>query len=214
MFGVQRNWHIRAAAIGGVVLIHVVVIFSIMQRRVELSTEAGSGAFFSPIISKRGKQSPGGVQRTQTPAEPLAVADSRWRFPPVDIWPSHLKAVTSTELSWFTGRSATPLQPIEPPPGSNKRGIPASSTLRLLRWVRPGYSTDSSSAGEEGTALLELHIDESGKPLEINLTRSTGFASLDQSALQAARVWTFSPPLDHSQPVRTWAEIEIRFHAQ
>jgi TonB family protein len=218
MFGVQRNWHIRAAAIGGVVLIHVIVIFSILQRRAERNTEAGSRGFLSPITSERGEQTAGGVSRSQNPTERRivgeAVADSRWRFPAVDIYPSHVKAVPSTELSSFTGRSATPLQPIAPPPGSNNTRIPASSTLRLVRWMRPDYSLATADAGEEGTALIEMRIDESGNALEIHLVRGTGFADLDEATLAAARVWTFAPPLNHSQPVRTRAEIEIHFHAQ
>ncbi len=218
MFGVQRNWHIRAIAIGGVVLIHVIVIVSVLQRRAERSTEAGSRAFLSPLISQRGEQTPGGVTRSQNPPpthiDGVAIPESRWKFPPVDIWPSHVTAVPSTELSSFTGRSATPLQPIAPPPGAKNNRIPATSTLRLLRWMRPDYSPTAASAGEEGTALLELHIDDSGNPLEINLLQGTGFADLDQAALQAARVWTFAPPLNHTQPVRTWAQIEIRFHVQ
>jgi TonB family protein len=218
MFGVQRNWHIRAIAIGGVVLIHVIVIFSILQHRAERNTEAGSRAFVSPIVSERGEQTPGGVARSQNPTETRidgeAIADSRWRFPPVDIYPSHVKAVPSTELSSLTGRSATPLRPIAPPPGSKNKRIPATSTLRLVRWMRPDYSLATAEAGEEGTALVELHLDESGSGIEIHLVHGTGFADLDEATLAAARAWTFAPPLNHSQPVRTWAEIEIRFHTQ
>jgi protein TonB len=125
-----------------------------------------------------------------------------------------VKAVPSTELSSFTGRSATPLQPIAPPPGSKNWRVPVTSTLRLVRWMRPDYSLASAGAGEEGTALIEIHIDESGNALEIHLVRGTGFGALDEAALTAARAWRFAPPLNHSQPVRTWAEIEIHFHAQ
>jgi periplasmic protein TonB len=217
MFGVRRTWHARAIAIGGVILIHVVVIISIAQRRAEVNTESGSRAMFSPVVTERGKPTEGGVRRTQDPSAPsvdgVAIPDSRWRFPVVEIWPSRAKALEGTQLSSFTNRSATPLQPIEPPAGSSKHAIPITATLRLLRWVRPDYSPEWASAGHEGTAVLELHVDESGRPLEINLLRRTGFPDLDQSALQAARAWTFSPPLNHSQPVRTWAEIEIRFEA-
>jgi len=220
MFGVQRNWHVRAAAIGGVVLIHVVVIVSILQRRAEVNTQGGSREMFLPVIHEGGgEQKLTGLRRKAVYDEDKviddeAIADSEWRFPPADIWPSHANAVPGTELSSFTGRSATPLAPIEPSPGSGKHGMPVTSTLRLLRWMRPNYSPESANAGEEGAALLRLHIDESGKPFDIHLAQGTGFASLDQSALQAAHAWIFSPPLDHSRPVSTWAQIEIRFHAQ
>lgn len=220
MFGVQRNWHVRAAAIGGVVLIHVVVIISILQHRAEVNTEGGSREMFRPVIHEGGgEQKLTGLRRKPTYEQDQviddeAVADSEWRFPPADIWPSHANSVPGTELSSFTGKSATPLDPIEPPPGAGKHGVPVTSTLRLLRWMRPNYSPESAGAGEEGTALLRLHIDESGKPLDVHLAQSTRFARLDESALQAARAWTFSPPLNHSQPVSTWAQIEIRFHAQ
>jgi hypothetical protein len=84
MFGVQRNWHIRAAAIGAVILIHVIVIFSILQRRAERNIEAGSRAVLSPIISERGERTRGGISRSQNPIETRidgeAIADSRWRF--------------------------------------------------------------------------------------------------------------------------------------
>lgn len=225
MFGVQRNWHVRAIAIGGVVLIHVVVIASILQRRAERSTAGGARPMFGAIVSEKGENTRGGIKVAPVDSPPpansipvaddRAVPDSRWKFDAFEIWPSRVVQSGPNELSSFTGRPATALNPLEPPTPSGKRYfVPVSSTLRMRSWVRPDYLPSSAEAGETGFAQLELHIDEAGKPVEIHLVHSTGFPDLDQSALQAARGWTFSSPLNHAQPVRTWAEMEIRFQAR
>jgi protein TonB len=179
---------------------------------------------FGAIVSQIGDTTRGGIKVSPVDSPPArnsapvpddrAVPDSRWRFNAFEVWPSRAVQSGPSELSSFTGRSATPLTPLAPPAPSDKRYfVPISSTLRLRGWVRPDFLPSYAEGGEEGSAQLELHIDASGRPIEINLVRGTGFPDLDRSALQAARAWTFSAPLNHARPVSTWAEIEIRFQA-
>jgi len=39
--------------------------------------------------------------------------------------------------------------------------------------------------------LLAIVIGEDGKPVEVNIEKSSGFAALDEAAVSAARQWRF-----------------------
>lgn len=59
----------------------------------------------------------------------------------------------------------------------------------------PKYPWICRKRGQEGCVALKVLIDEKGRVISVSLHKSSGHASLDQSALSAVKTWTFA---DHA----------------
>ncbi len=63
-----------------------------------------------------------------------------------------------------------------------------------------------------GTVLLHVLVDETGKPVEVSVTRGSGHALLDRSALeQVLANWRFQPAMLNGHAVRAWATVPVSF---
>lgn len=81
---------------------------------------------------------------------------------------------------------------------------------RIREKQEPHYTEDARIARRQGTALLSIVIDTSGKPRNIRLHRSLGFG-LDEAAYQAVKTWLFNPATEHGEPVAVTADVEVNF---
>lgn len=66
----------------------------------------------------------------------------------------------------------------------------------VLAKVEPVYPQSARQAGIGGTVLLKVQVLENGQPGSITLSRSSGYAALDESAITAMRQWRFVPARD------------------
>ncbi len=93
------------------------------------------------------------------------------------------------------------------------------------RWLPPSavqyleapvlvYPRASRRAGEAGKVQLRVFIDEQGLPRDVQVTRSSGFARLDESAVSAVRKARFKPATDNGRPLAGWAPITLTFELE
>ena len=113
-------------------------------------------------------------------------------------------------------------EPIAPPA---ETAIPASENaiaateatgavaqdLKTSNRVEPMYPPTSRRAGEEGTVRLKVLVDEKGKPRDVAVATSSGFARLDQAAMEAVRKWRFVAATDGTNPISAWTQVAITF---
>jgi len=113
-------------------------------------------------------------------------------------------------------------EPIAPPA---ETAIPASENaiaateatgavaqdLKTSNRVEPMYPPTSRRAGEEGTVRLKVLVDEKGKPRDVAVATSSGFARLDQAAMEAVRKWRFVAATDGTSPISAWTQVAITF---
>ena len=90
----------------------------------------------------------------------------------------------------------------------------SDANLQVSRRVEPVYPAQSRRAGEQGTVVFNVFVDENGHPQQINIARSSGFDRLDQSALQAIHRWMFNPALRGSQKVAAWTSVRVTFRLE
>jgi len=90
----------------------------------------------------------------------------------------------------------------------------SDANLQVMRRVEPVYPAQSRRAGEQGTVVFNVLVDESGHPQQINIARSSGFDKLDQSALQAIHRWMFNPAVRGSQKVAAWTSVRVTFRLE
>ena len=82
---------------------------------------------------------------------------------------------------------------------------------RYLKALRPAYPILARMRGYEGMVLLAVEVTADGRAGEIRIKRSSGYALLDQSALDAVRRWRFEPARNMNTPLAMTVDIPVRF---
>ncbi|MBI4484877.1 MAG: energy transducer TonB [Acidobacteria bacterium] len=83
---------------------------------------------------------------------------------------------------------------------------------RVLREVKPQYTSDAMRAKVQGTVLLECVVRSDGTVGDIEVIRSLDPTfGLDQEAIKAARQWRFAPGMRLGEPVAVLVTIELTF---
>lgn len=78
----------------------------------------------------------------------------------------------------------------------------------------PVYPMLSRKRKEQGTVWLLLLVSKEGVVTELKLKKTSGFARLDQAALQAVKKWKFQPARKQGQPIDYWYELPLKFSLQ
>ncbi len=83
---------------------------------------------------------------------------------------------------------------------------------RILREVKPAYTSDAMRAKVQGTVLLQCVVRPDGSVTDIQVLRSLDSVfGLDQEAVKAARQWRFAPGTRMGQAVPVQITIELTF---
>jgi protein TonB len=105
--------------------------------------------------------------------------------------------------------------PTDAPPSENapvaSAPTGASQDLKVTTRTEPIYPPASRRAGEEGTVRLRILVDERGMPRDVQLAQGSGFARLDQAAMEAVRKWRFAAANNGSQNVTAWTNVAVTF---
>jgi len=75
----------------------------------------------------------------------------------------------------------------------------------------PDYTEEARTAKKQGTCVLWLVVDSTGRPRDVRVVRGLGFG-LDAKALQAVQQWRFQPAMKDGKPVDVQISVEVEFH--
>jgi len=75
----------------------------------------------------------------------------------------------------------------------------------------PVYPEIARLRGYEGIVLVFAEILPDGRVGKIKIRKSSGYAILDQSAIQAVKPWRFEPAKKSGNPFAAWVELPIKF---
>lgn len=75
----------------------------------------------------------------------------------------------------------------------------------------PAYPETARVRGYEGMVLVFAEILSNGRVGKVKIGKSSGYALLDQSALEAVRPWKFEPARKSGAPFTAWVELPIKF---
>ena len=84
------------------------------------------------------------------------------------------------------------------------------SAPKVLYQPDPEYSEEARKAKYQGTVLLWLIVDPSGRPRDVRVSRSLGMG-LDEKAVEAVKQWKFEPALKDGRPVAVQINVEVNF---
>lgn len=87
----------------------------------------------------------------------------------------------------------------------------AAATPQYLENAPPVYPAVARSRGYAGMVLLIAEIAADGRVENLSIKKSSGYASLDRSALEAVRRWKFDPGRRMGKPVSMWVDVPVKF---
>jgi TonB family protein len=83
---------------------------------------------------------------------------------------------------------------------------------RIVREVKPQYTSDAMRAKIQGAVLLQCVVRPDGSVSDIQVVRSLDPTfGLDQQAIAAAKQWRFQPGTRMGAPVAVQITIELTF---
>jgi len=116
-----------------------------------------------------------------------------------------------------SAKTSDPLASLSSAKSSNAIGIDAGvvELNQLIMVYRPDtevfYPRLSKDIGEQGIVGVQLFINENGEVKSVSVNKSSGFARLDNAAMQLASRIRFRPHLINGVPSRVNAGITIKF---
>lgn len=88
----------------------------------------------------------------------------------------------------------------------------ADASARPLRSPPPRYPPRALQRGESGTVLLQVEVDERGRPRRVDVVQSSRSRSLDREAVRTVERWEFSPAIRNGRAVPAKVLIPIEFN--
>ena len=95
--------------------------------------------------------------------------------------------------------------PPPPPPPTELKSIEKTHSL-------PPYPALSQRMGEQGTTLLKVSIDTTGKVTDCTVVTSSGSTRLDAAAVEYVKAnWRWQPPTQAGKPVAATTEVSVKW---
>ena len=117
---------------------------------------------------------------------------------PVSGEPTSVVAVESARAAQSAPRQPEPL-------------VAARFDANYLSNPPPFYPIASRRLGEAGVVRIRVYVGVDGQALKVELERSSGYARLDQSALDTVANWRFVPAHRGDTPVVSWVVVPLNF---
>ena len=127
--------------------------------------------------------------------------------------PLVIPSIVPTDEGRLAAAPAAPptLAPATAPEGPAATGQPVEASL-AYRSAPLQFPLQAMREQLHGTVLLRVLVDESGKPLDVVIERSSGHVLLDRSARQQVLAsWTFQPAMVDGKAVQAWARVPVSF---
>jgi protein TonB len=121
--------------------------------------------------------------------------------------PDHVSAVSATTAESTVAGAA----PTAAAAAKTSVSIPASYAASNRK---PDYPKLSQRFEEQGTTVLRVLVQSDGSAGEVQITKSSGYALLDESARTAIRSWRFNPATSDGKAITEWYQISIPFTLQ
>ena len=106
--------------------------------------------------------------------------------------------VSTSSASSMLSSSIPSGLPSEPAPHTRTEAAPESGAIsrQKIHGSKPIYPLSSRRLREEGLVLVKLCVNPRGAVEKVDVIRSSGYQSLDNSALHALVKWKFAASLD------------------
>jgi protein TonB len=129
------------------------------------------------------------------------------RAAPVPVAPPVVAPVSEPDAAATPAPVAPPATPA--PATDATAPVEASLAYRSAPLRYPGMALRQRM---QGTVLLRVLVDETGRPVEVQVAHSSGYPLLDRSAReQVLSGWRFDPAMVGGHAVKAWAQVPVSF---
>ncbi len=210
----------RRGVVGAIALLHVGAIYALLQVPAVREAVVEAAPLFVDLLAPPPPPAP----PTPPPPPPPPLV----RSPPPRVIAAPPQPADPTPAPFTVEApppepAPAPMEPVvveappappAPVPAPAPVVIPASAVQFLESPQPPEYPRASKRLSEAGTVMLRVFIDQRGQTAQVQVTRSSGYPRLDESALSAVRKWRFKPYTVNGQPTAGWAAIPVMFELE
>ena len=94
---------------------------------------------------------------------------------------------------------------------SDTEFVPTEKIPDFITFVKPDYPQIARLAGLEGTTVVKALVDKSGHVREAKIAKTSGYAVLDNAAVEAAFRNLYTPGIQNGYPVACWVSYRVEF---
>jgi len=149
------------------------------------------------------------IVKDPKPAPPVAKpVEQRAATPkPVELASSEIITESGSEFVPVTSDNTSPTESIVP---ASTGPAPVQLEYRLA--PAPSYPRRALQQRLTGTVLLQVLVGLDGRPLEVEVARSSGHRELDEAArAQVLKRWSFQPATRNGQAVQAIGMVPVQF---
>ncbi len=208
--------------LSAVVGLHVLALISFAHTQAEHLPAVQARTLYASVIAEAAPQPPAAPEQPAVTAPappptalptPRAVQVNKPTTKPHvtqqtrhAITPPAPQTVASNPAPAAAAITAAPVVPAPPPqPKTITHGV------EYLHAPVPEYPESAREDGNEGTVILRVLVDESGKPARVEVMRSSGFGSLDEAGKAAAQAALFKPYREDGHAVSVYVIVPLKF---
>ena len=86
------------------------------------------------------------------------------------------------------------------------------SAARVTRGGKPSYPLAARKAGWEGAVIVGILVDERGRAATVTVRESSGYAALDNAAVEGVKKWRFAPAKRNGEAVASLHVVRVKFN--
>jgi protein TonB len=202
-FGQRQNSSQRLYGLGGVVMLHALLIYALVNGLARKAIEV----LPAPIETKI-------LQEIAPPKEPPPPPPPTFKEPPPPYIPPPEVNIQQAPVERSNAITAvTTEKPVEaPPPAPVHQAVRVAPVIDVKKGCRqPDYPASSQRLGETGTVILQFLVGVDGRVKDSKLVTSSGHPQLDDAALDALSGCKFVPGTVDGKAEESWAPVKYTF---
>ncbi len=89
--------------------------------------------------------------------------------------------------------------------------VPVETMPEMIHYITPEYPRLAKQAGIEGVVWVKALVSKNGDVIRAQVGKSSGTASLDDAAVDAAKGNKFKPGIQNGRPIPVWVTYKVDF---
>jgi len=202
-FGQQADPRRKLIGLGGVALLHVVVIWALVNGLARKAIEV----LPLPIETKIIEDAPKIDEEPPPPPPPELDIPPPAYVPPPEI------VINRPPPKEPPKTIQTVTREVPPPPPPRAAPVRVAPVVKARNCREPDYPSISQRLGEVGSVVVELLVGTDGRVSDSRIQQSSGYERLDQAALKGLSRCRFTPGTVDGEPESAWAQMKYTFRA-
>lgn len=175
-----------------VIILHIALVYALVTGLAYRAIEMSPVPIETKIIEETQQQ------KNEPPPAPTFKPPPPPFVPPPEL---HIEAPPPAPAQSTAITHVTPARPAEPAPPPPRAAVTLLPRVDAAASHEPEYPPASRRLGEQGTVILDVLVDETGRAIDAKVVQSSGFPRLDEAALAGVKTnYRFAPGTVDGKP--------------